>query len=59
VDYNIHSLPIIDGMEIINREVFNFKLLEGFSAETSGGLLIMVPPEKVDIFKDDLLKEFG
>jgi selenide,water dikinase len=59
VDYNIHSLPIIDGMEIINREVFNFKLLEGFSAETSGGLLIMVPPEKVALFQDDLLKEFG
>lgn len=46
-------------MDIINREVFNFKLLEGFSAETSGGLLIMVPPEKVAPFQEDLLKEYG
>ena len=59
VDYNIHSLPIIDGMYIINKEIFNFKLLEGYSAETSGGLLIMVPPQKVQLFQDDLLKEYG
>jgi len=59
VDYNIHSLPIIDGMDIINKEVFNFRLIEGYSAETSGGLLIMVPPEKVQAFQDDLEKEYG
>jgi selenide,water dikinase len=50
VDYNIHSLPILDGMDIINKEIFNFRLLDGYSAETSGGLLIMVPPEKVSLF---------
>ena len=47
VDYFIHSLPILHGMTDINSEVFNFKLTEGYSAETSGGLMIMVPPDKV------------
>ena len=59
VDYNIHSLPIIDGMDVINKEVFNFKLIEGYSAETSGGLLIMVPPDKAQVFQEDLEKEYG
>lgn len=48
VDYRFDTLPIIDGMADINDTVFDFKLKEGYSAETSGGLLIMVPPEKVD-----------
>ena len=41
-------------MTAINDEVFNFRLLEGYSAETSGGLLIMVPPSKTDAFQKDL-----
>ena len=44
--FRIHSLPIIDGMEIINDNVMNFKLRDGYSAETSGGLLMMAPPDK-------------
>jgi hypothetical protein len=27
----------------IDKKVYDFKLIEGFSAETSGGLLISVP----------------
>eukprot|EP00052_Salpingoeca_macrocollata_P016745 m.135221 g.135221 ORF g.135221 m.135221 type:complete len:309 (+) comp20157_c1_seq1:228-1154(+) len=42
VDFVVHTLPIIKGMIAVN-EKFNFKLLEGFSAETSGGLLIAMP----------------
>ena len=49
-DYFIHSLPILDGMTDINSEVMDFKLTKGFSAETSGGLLAMVPPENVSAF---------
>jgi selenide, water dikinase len=44
VDIIIHSLPIIDKMDVINNEVMNFKLLDGYSAETSGGLFIMLDP---------------
>jgi len=43
-------------MSDINKHVVDFKLTEGKSAETSGGLLIMVPPEKVEVFMEDLEK---
>lgn len=46
-------------MHEINKEVFNFNLIKGFSAETSGGLLIMVPPDRVQAFTQDLEKEYG
>jgi len=59
VDYFIHSLPILDGMTDINSEVMDFKLTKGFSAETSGGLFVMVPPDKVSAFQNDLKNEFG
>ncbi len=53
VDIIIHSLPVIDKMDVINKEILNFKLLDGYSAETSGGLFIMLPPETVK----DYMKE--
>jgi len=37
-------------MDIINNNVLDFKLMEGFSAETSGGLFTMVPPEALEGF---------
>ena len=46
-------------MDIINDQVMDFKLLSGYSAETSGGLLIMVPPEKVFDYQTDLLNNYG
>ena len=59
VDFRFHSIPVIDRMHLINEHVFNFKLTEGYSAETSGGLLVMVPPQKVEAFQADLWNEFG
>lgn len=46
VDFVIHSLPIIAGMEAIDGLVHDFKLLAGYSAETSGGLLIAMPADQ-------------
>lgn len=46
-------------MELINDTVFNFRLLEGYSAETSGGLLMMVPPENVKALQSELWNEHG
>jgi selenide,water dikinase len=43
VDFVVHTLPIIRGMEKIDGKVHNFGLLAGTSAETSGGLLIAMP----------------
>lgn len=59
VNFQIDKLPILDGMEEINDKVFNFKLLEGYSAETSGGLFLMCPPDKVNLFMEDLKANFG
>ena len=47
----INSLPIIENMDKINDNVLNFKLREGLSAETSGGLFVMVPPEALKDFQ--------
>lgn len=59
VDFTIESLPVISNMADINSEVMDFKLLEGYSAETSGGLLIMVPPERVNDFMAELQESHG
>lgn len=44
VDMELHTLPIIKGMVGIARTMGNmFQLLQGYSAETSGGLLMSIP----------------
>jgi len=43
VDIEIHTLPIIKKMADVARRMSFFKLLEGFSAETSGGLFVLLP----------------
>jgi len=50
VDFHIHSLPIINNMEKVDRIFGHFRLLQGFSAETSGGLFIALPANKADDF---------
>uniref|UniRef100_A0A7S4L8K4 Selenide, water dikinase n=1 Tax=Paramoeba aestuarina TaxID=180227 RepID=A0A7S4L8K4_9EUKA len=40
IDIELHTLPIIRNMAKVDKEVKMFKLLEGYSAETSGGLLV-------------------
>ena len=37
----------------------NYKLMDGLSAETSGGLLVCLPADKAQAFCDDILKEDG
>lgn len=57
--FRFHSLPIIDGMEVINDNVMNFRLRDGYSAETSGGLLMMAPPDKAHALQKELLEVYG
>jgi hypothetical protein len=33
--------------------------MTGYSAETSGGLFTMIPPERLEAFQSELLEEFG
>lgn len=52
VDIEIIALPIIRGLVPLEKGVtVDYRLTKGFSAETSGGLLIALPAERVEEFK--------
>lgn len=46
VGIELHTLPLIAGTKTVNDKVFNFRLPVGYSAETSGGLMVCLPPEQ-------------
>ena len=50
----IHTLPCLAHSAAINEHVLNFGLLKGTSAETSGGLLICMPPDQAQAYMDAL-----
>ncbi|GMF55849.1 unnamed protein product [Phytophthora fragariaefolia] len=55
VSFELHTLPIIKNMVRVNETIGNsFKLLDGFAAETSGGLLLCLPAENADAFIKEL-----
>lgn len=55
VNFLIHRLPIIANMTAVYKSCgINFRLLDGYSAETSGGLLICLPKDKADGFCREL-----
>jgi len=55
VDFEIHTLPIIKHMVEVNDTIGNsFRLLDGFAAETSGGLLLCLPAEHADAYIQEL-----
>ena len=58
VDFVLRALPVIARMHAVNA-VRNFKLTEGRSAETSGGLLVALPADRVDAFIADLREADG
>jgi len=45
VGIELHTLPCIKGTPKVNNAVFNFRLLSGYSAETSGGLMSCMKQE--------------
>lgn len=54
VGIDIHTLPCIAGTPAVNDEVFNFRLVAGYSAETSGGLMICIPEKNAKAYMADL-----
>ena len=55
VSFELHTLPIIKNMVEVNKVIGNpFKLLDGFAAETSGGLLLCLPAENAKAFIQEL-----
>lgn len=46
----IHTLPCLAHAVAVNDDVLDFQLRKGYSAETSGGLLICMPPETAEAY---------
>ncbi|KAL7559184.1 hypothetical protein ACA910_013191 [Epithemia clementina (nom. ined.)] len=46
VGMELHTLPCLTGAVPVNNQVLDFGLLTGYSAETSGGLLVVLPNEE-------------
>ena len=64
VDFIIHTLPVFAGFADFCRQLKaqggrNFKLLEGNSSETSGGLLVCLSNVDAENFVEDMRKEGG
>ena len=60
VSFVIHNLPVIAKMAAVAKACGNmFQLLQGHSAETSGGLLICLPREQAAAFCKDIEKQEG
>lgn len=60
VDIELDTLPIIQSMRAVDEALGSeFKLSAGFSAETSGGLLVAVPADNADAFIRDITELDG
>ena len=59
VDLHISKLPLLNDIYKLDKIARNFKLTEGLSAETSGGLLICLKKDTVQPFIDDYEKLTG
>ena len=53
VSMELHTLPILAGMAQLSQHT-SFRLLEGFSAETSGGLMICLPPQAAEAYVKEI-----
>lgn len=54
VGIELHTLPCIAGTKAVNDTVFNFRLSVGYSAETSGGLMVCLPPDQANGYMQEL-----
>jgi len=50
----LHTLPLIANTRLVNDQVFNFRLTLGYSAETSGGLLLCLPEDQAQDYMQQL-----
>jgi selenide,water dikinase len=53
VDFELTRLPILANALRVDKQRHDFKLIEGFSAETSGGLLVALPQETATQFAEE------
>jgi selenide,water dikinase len=50
VDFEIDTLPLIHKVEVVAKHLNKFRITQGYSAETSGGLLIAISEENAQDF---------
>lgn len=55
VGLEIHTLPCVEGMAAVGDACgINFKLREGYSAETSGGIMLCLPANASAAFREEI-----
>lgn len=54
VGIELHTLPMIAGTKAVNDQVFDFRLTVGYSAETSGGLMVSLPAVQAEGYMKEL-----
>jgi len=54
IEFVINRLPVYKHLLKVEGKVMNFRFLEGYAAETSGGLLMSVNPSKKEALMRDL-----
>lgn len=60
VDFELHSLPILEHMVQVDDACDGmFQLRAGYSAETSGGLLLCLPAETADAYVTEIERQEG
>ncbi|OQV16054.1 Selenide, water dikinase [Hypsibius exemplaris] len=59
VNFVIHNLPIIANMAVVSRTFPGFGLLQGNSAESSGGLLVCLPRDRAAGYIEELRRLDG
>jgi len=59
IDLVFEQLPVFAECEKIVEGMPNFKLREGYSAETSGGILTMLDPAKAKDFIAECEQDYG
>lgn len=59
LELRINTLPVIAKTDLIEKNIQDFKLAKGYSAETSGGLMCMIKEKDVQNFQSDLKNYFG
>jgi selenide,water dikinase len=56
VDFEIDVLPVIRHTDKVSLHLQRFRLLQGYSAETSGGILVAVSKEHAEAFIQELVE---
>ncbi len=59
VGVELHTLPVIANTLKINDEILNFRLKVGYSAETSGGLMISMSEDNAKAYIEELEETEG